>query len=69
MSKASIVKKSLRDQLKKCQESSFEEVRRYERGILMGMLQAYRITNDIEPCIENYYLEKMIEMIDEESEV
>lgn len=69
MSKASIVKKSLRDQLKKCQEGPGEEMRRCERGILMGMLQAYRITDDIEPCIESYYLEKLIDMIDKECEV
>lgn len=58
----------LSNQLNKCMNECSAESRRYERAVLLGMLQAFRLTDDIEAGIENYYLQKILDMIDIESE-
>lgn len=69
MNKYDKIKNELSKQLDKCMNERSDVGRRYERAVLMGMLQAFRLTDDISPGLEDYYLEKMLDMIDEEREV
>ena len=66
MTKTSIVRNALRDQLKKCKDAPGEEMRRYERGILLGMVTAFKITNDIDSFEAQNYLEEIVYMIERE---
>lgn len=58
----------LSNQLVKCMSECSAESRRYERAVLLGMLKAFRLTDDIDGVVENYYLTKMMNLIDIESE-
>ena len=63
MTKTSIVRKTLRDQLEKCKVAPSEEMRRYERGILLGMVTSFKITDDIDVVEAHNYLTEIVEMI------
>lgn len=63
ITETSIVRKTLRDQLKKCEEASGEEIRRYERGVLLGMVTAFRITDNIDVVEAHNYLTEIVKMI------
>ena len=62
--KTTIVRNALRDQLKKCKDAPGEEMRRYERGILLGMVTAFKITDDIDVIEAHNYLVEIVNMID-----
>ena len=68
ITKTSIVRKTLRDQLKKCKDAPGEEMRRYERGILLGMVTAFKITDNIDAIEAHNYLVEIVSMIDIERE-
>lgn len=62
--KTTIVRNALRDQLKKCKDAPGEEMRRYERCILLGMVTAFKITDDIDVIEAHNYLVEIVNMID-----
>lgn len=66
MTNTSIVRNALRDQLKKCKDAPGEEMRRYERGVLLGMVDAFRITHDLSAVEAQDYLEEIVNMIERE---